>query len=299
MDTPADLRAHPPADHPSGPAAGHPADRSDGAPGRLELANDNAAAFWLAQAAANGWDHLRRPHYTAVRRDGVGHRVVITRPYAEPDRLRDELADLLIGTWGGGPFCLEDPYGRLDLAALGCEAGLGQAVMVREPGPLPAAALTTRRPPRPTEPAPAAREGRERRDVREVVDADGLADVERVVVDGFPIRDRQPWHRGELLPHALLAQPGVRAWLGLLDGRPAGACITYEDLRTGTVGVYWVATLADHRSRGIARAVVTHALAAHPDRTATLVATLLGEPLYRHLGFTPHALTHWWRHQPH
>ncbi len=59
--------------------------------------------------------------------------------------------------------------------------------------------------------------------------------------------------------------------------------------------MYWVVTLPDQRGRGVARVVLQTALAhAHPDRPATLVATTLGEPLYRKLGFTEQARTCWW-----
>ncbi|GAA2745681.1 GNAT family N-acetyltransferase [Kitasatospora cinereorecta] len=258
--------------------------------GRLELANDNAASFWLAQAAAHGWDTLRRPGWTAIRcaRDaGDAHRVVITRPYGEPAALEAELADLFV-VWGTVGVCVEDPYRRLDLTRHGVTSQLPLAVMTREPGPLPHAAPGGyRRDPDGRVAEPVAVK------IEEALDATALAEVERAVVDGFPIPARQPWRPAELLPPALLEQSGFRAWLARVDGHPAGACITYDDGRA--VGVYWVATLPDHRSSGIGRAVLTHALGGYPDRVATLTATLLGEPLYRKLGFTEAATTHWWR----
>ncbi|WP_354640576.1 GNAT family N-acetyltransferase [Kitasatospora camelliae] len=247
---------------------------------RLELANDNAAAFWLAQARVHGWETLVRPGFTAVRcdRDAADvHRVVVTRPYDEPEALERELVQVF-RDWGTTRLCLEDPYGKLDLTRYHCEAGLGLPVMVREPHaeaqPLRAAPPAGLR-------------------VDEAVDADAFAEVERAVVDGFPIPPRQPWRRGEFLTPALLDQPGYRAWLATVDGDTAGACMTYDD---GTaVGVYWVATLPVHRSKGVARAVVDAALAAAEGKPATLVATLLGEPLYKRLGFTEQGVTRWWR----
>ncbi|MDH6126563.1 hypothetical protein [Kitasatospora sp. GP82] len=106
--------------------------------GRLEQANDNAAAFWLAQAQVHGWEHLRRPGWTAVRcaRDATDdHRVVITRRYPDPVALTAEIS-ALFRTWGTTHFCLEDPYGKLDLADLADLAGepsLIMPVMTREP----------------------------------------------------------------------------------------------------------------------------------------------------------------------
>ncbi|WP_327677103.1 GNAT family N-acetyltransferase [Kitasatospora sp. NBC_00458] len=262
---------------------------------RLEQANDNAAAFWLAQARAHDWRHLVRPGFTAVRcarTPDDAHRVVVTRPYREPGSLEAELTDLFTA-WDTVRLTVEDPYGGLDLSRHDCGQGRPMAVMVREPGPLP--------------PAPGADGsagggsgggsggdgGAGVLTVDEVLDADAFAEAERAVVDGFPIPPRQPWTRGAHLPERLLREPGCRAWLGRVDGATAGACLTHDDGRA--VGVYWVATLPAQRSRGVARAVLRTALAAaDPARPATLVATALGEPLYRKLGFTERGRTRWW-----
>ncbi|MER8187650.1 GNAT family N-acetyltransferase [Kitasatospora sp. NPDC094015] len=251
--------------------------------GRLELANDNAAAFHLAQAAVRGWEHLRRPGYAAVRCDPEpleAHRVVVTRRYPDRTALEAELV-ALFKEWRTGHLCLEDPYGGLDLSRYGCEAGIGQAVMVREPG---AAGRDA---------AVAGRATADGLTVHEAVDADGLAVVERTVVDGFPVFSRLPWQRGGLLPEVLLGLPGHRAWLARIDGAPAAACVTYDDGES--VGVYWVATLPQHRSKGAARALLERALAGYQERAVTLTATLLGEPLYRRMGFREHGVSRWWR----
>ncbi|MFD0528384.1 GNAT family N-acetyltransferase [Kitasatospora arboriphila] len=258
---------------------------------RLELANDNAAGFWLAQARVHGWESVRTPWFTAVRCDGEAevHRFVVTRPHDEPAALQQELLGVL-RRWRTARLCLEDPYGSLDLSAHGCEASLGQAVMVREPGGAPAADGAA---------VPAAPRGRRgepagRLTVGEALSPEQLGEVERVVVDGFPMPARLPFVRGAMLPPGLLDAPGHRAWVARVDGRPAGACVSHDD---GTaVGLYSVATLPEHRSRGIGRALVAAVLAAHPDRLATLTSTLLGEPLYRRLGFTEHGVARWWRY---
>jgi len=263
---------------------------------RLELANDNAASFWLAQASVQGWEHARRPGFTAVRCDRNAtdiHRVVITRPYTEPDALHAELFALL-QDWGTTHVWVEDPYRRLDLAPYGYEAGLALAVMTREPG-LPDV-VGGRHQGSASGPSVTGASG-EGLVVEEAVDADALAEVERTVVDGFPIPAWLPWqpaHQGRLLHAGLLAVPGYRAWLARIDGRPAGACMTYDNGET--LGVYWVATMPDYRAKGVGRAVLTAALAAGAGgRVTTLVATLLGEPLYRRLGFVEQGTTRWWR----
>lgn len=254
---------------------------------RLEQANDNAAAFWLAQARTHDWVTSTGRGWTAARcarTPDDTHRVVITRPYAEPGAVEQELADLF-AAWETIRFTVEDPYGGLDLSRPGAARMPVMPVMVREPGPLDLGEAELR----------AKEKGLDRGSltVDEALDADAFALVERVVVDGFPLPARQPWVRGVALPAALLGRPGLRGWLARIDGAPAGACLTYDDGQA--TGVYWVATLPARRGRGAARAVLETALShAHPDRPATLVATSLGEPLYRKLGFTAVADTCWW-----
>ncbi|MFJ9694049.1 GNAT family N-acetyltransferase [Kitasatospora sp. NPDC101183] len=254
---------------------------------RLEQANDNAAAFWLAQARAHDWRAETGSGWTAARcarNPEDAHRVVVTRSYAEPRAVEQELAELFTA-WSTVRFTVEDPYGRLDLSRLGGARMPLMPVMAREPGPLDHGGGR----PRTWEKG----HGDGSLTVGEALVGDEFALVERVVVDGFPLPARQPWVRGVALPEALLRRPGLRAWLGRVDGAPAGACLTYDDGRA--TGVYWVATLPDRRGRGVARAVLETALThAHPNRPATLVATSLGEPLYRKLGFTALADTCWW-----
>jgi GNAT superfamily N-acetyltransferase len=60
------------------------------------------------------------------------------------------------------------------------------------------------------------------------------------------------------------------------------------------VGVYWLATLPDHRSAGMGRAVLSTALATGPHRPWTLVATDAGRPLYESLGFVTVSTAHWY-----
>ncbi|MQS12335.1 GNAT family N-acetyltransferase [Streptomyces kaniharaensis] len=254
---------------------------------RLEQANDNAAAFWLAQARAHGWQSRTRPGFTAVhcaRTPDDSHRLLVTRPYAEPGAVEEELADVL-AAWSTVRFTLEDPYGGLDLTRFGATRMPVMPVMTREPGPVTGGPRAL----------PVVSEGPDRSllTVDEARDGDTFAEVEHAIVDGFPLPARQPWTRGGALPERLLDDPGCRAWLGRIDGTTAGACLTYDNGEA--TGLYWVATLPAHRGRGVARAVVETALAqARPDRPATLVATALGEPLYRKLGFSVQRSTCWW-----
>jgi GNAT superfamily N-acetyltransferase len=247
----------------------------------LELANDNAAAHWLAMAEVQGWETRTGAGWTAVRCEGDpgdSHRVVLTRPPADTGALTRELLSLF-RDWETGGLCLEDPYAALDLSGHGCERSLPMPVMVRPGGVRIERAGT---------PGP---------DAVEVVQAlaeSELAVTERVVVEGFPVPTRMPLRRGRMFPPALNELAGRRSWLALRRGEAAGACVSWDD---GTaVGLYWVAVLERHRSHGVARMLLEAALGAHPLRAATLTATLLGEPLYRKLGFVEQGVTSWWNY---
>ena len=263
----------------------------------LERANDNAAAHWLGMAAAEGWESRVRPGYTAVRCDRAvtdAHRVLLTRRPPDAAALTAELLDLFRG-WDTRRLCLEDPYGALDLTGYGCEAALRMPVMVREAGPqagpqtgpqaVAGAGRVAGAPGRASEAVP---------EVLEAVLEAELAAVEQAVVEGFPIAAQWPWHRGRMFPPSWSALPGRRSWLARRSGATAAACVSWDD---GTsVGLYWVATLPEHRSHGVARALLEAVLRAHPERPAALTATLLGEPLYRKLGFVEQGLSTWWRY---
>jgi ribosomal protein S18 acetylase RimI-like enzyme len=75
------------------------------------------------------------------------------------------------------------------------------------------------------------------------------------------------------------------------EGEVAGACLTVE--ADDAVGVYWVTTLPEHRSRGVGRALMNGVLNEF-SRPATLSATRAGIPLYESLGFTVVTSATWW-----
>jgi GNAT superfamily N-acetyltransferase len=112
------------------------------------------------------------------------------------------------------------------------------------------------------------------------------------MVDGFPLPPYQPWTRGQALPPRVLALPGWRVWLAYRDGLPAAAGYTYDD--GVAVGVYWLATLPEHRLAGLGRAIMTVSMAAHAGRVFTLVATDAGLALYQSLGFATVAMSTWY-----
>lgn len=128
--------------------------------------------------------------------------------------------------------------------------------------------------------------------VRRVVDANSLGCAERVMVDGFPHRYLQPWIPERALPPTALTASGLTVWLAEREGVPASAGFTYDD--GSALGIYWLATLPQHRSAGLGRALMATMLAGHPRRTATLVATDAALSLYRSLGFSTVSMATWY-----
>lgn len=88
-----------------------------------------------------------------------------------------------------------------------------------------------------------------------------------------------------LFSSLILADPGLTAYVGLLEGKPAGAALIHLDDRAA--GVYWVATVPWARRRGVGAAVLTKALTDGGARAdfAWLQASTAGRPLYERLGF--------------
>lgn len=226
----------------------------------IELHVDNSAAMWGSRAE------------TAVRDGGVllaehsaGARAIVLGPEARADRVR-ALAPRRA-------LIVEDAFGVLEPRPVTRR----MPIMVRRPGRVVTTPSRVR--------------------VSELADPAELAVAERVMVDGFPLPAYQPWSPGRALPpDVVLGKPGWRVWLGCHEGEPAAAAHTYDD---GTaVGVYWLATLPEQRSRGAGRAVLSTAIAAYPDRPFTLIATEAGRPLYESVGFETAGFSTWHTREP-
>lgn len=91
-----------------------------------------------------------------------------------------------------------------------------------------------------------------------------------------------PWSRG----FRTLPAREVRCYAALVGGAPASVLMTHDE--DGDCVVWAVATLPEARGRGLAGALLEHALADARERgcdISTLESTKLGEPLYRRLGY--------------
>jgi GNAT superfamily N-acetyltransferase len=89
-------------------------------------------------------------------------------------------------------------------------------------------------------------------------------------------------------PASLLGGP-TRFWLAYVNGEAAATALSYAG--HGVVNVEAVATLPEHRRRGIGAAVTWAATLAEPARPAVLIASDDGIGTYRRMGYLP--LTRW------
>jgi GNAT superfamily N-acetyltransferase len=227
----------------------------------LQLAVRNAAVLTTALARARGHDLITRASFLAMSGPTL-LRVLAVRPDPDPD----DFAELeLLVKRAEAQVVVEDSFGTIDGAALGLTAR-HLPVMIRPPAPVPPPAL----------------------DVRPVRTAGEWADAEQVVVDGFPLPG---FPAGHALPPALMGREGFRMHVVRRAGVVAGACLTVE--ADDAVGVYWVTTLPEHRSRGVGRALMHHVIDQYPV-PVTLTAAKPGRPLYESLGFSVVTQATWW-----
>lgn len=107
--------------------------------------------------------------------------------------------------------------------------------------------------------------------------------VELMIATGVPA----PW-AGPLFPRDVIDDADSAAFIGLLDGRPAGTSLV---VRTGDLaGIFAVGTVESARRRGVGRAVTWAAAAAARDwgcQAVVLQASEMGFPIYRAMGFEP------------
>ena len=91
----------------------------------------------------------------------------------------------------------------------------------------------------------------------------------------------------KMFHHAIGAFPeSFRLFLGNAGGLPVSAALLF--MANNIAGIYWVATLPDHRGRGFGTAVTRCAVRAGFQAGCSccvLHATAMGEPIYRKLGF--------------
>jgi GNAT superfamily N-acetyltransferase len=80
----------------------------------------------------------------------------------------------------------------------------------------------------------------------------------------------------------------LRLYQARVDGEPASVLATYDE--DDDCGIYFVATLGEHRGKGLARRLLHRALAEARERglaTSNLQSTKKGYPVYERLGYDP------------
>ena len=130
----------------------------------------------------------------------------------------------------------------------------------------------------------AAPGGLEGTDVREVVDAAGLADFERTLIEGYPVPDMDPSAVPHLFPLGLLGGAS-RLYVAYVDGQPVATAAAH--VAAGVNHVEFVATRAEHRGRGIGAAVTWAATISDPTLPAVLISSDDGRGVYESLGYLP------------
>jgi GNAT superfamily N-acetyltransferase len=91
---------------------------------------------------------------------------------------------------------------------------------------------------------------------------------------------------GLYLTEPILTAPGVELYLGCVDGAPVSTSCLVQT--AGVAGIYWVATLASHRGRGLGEALTWAAVRGgmlQGCRAASLQASAMGAPVYGRMGF--------------
>lgn len=252
--------------------------------GGADLYAGNTAEMWASLAPWSQVTSSAAPGLVVVDIPAQrATRVILRRPVAAgTGRIRT----LMWRAAERGRVVVEDSFGGLALPAGDGVTVDRYPLMIRPPAaiePLPG-----------PDPGGAGATGN-RAAVRVVraADREALAQAERVIVDGFPRWALQPFRPERMLPPLVLTIPGWQTWLAYRDGEPAAACCTFDD--GAALGINWLATLPQHRSHGLGRAVMQAALSTFTQRPAVLVATQAGEPLYSSLGFRTVTEAAWYR----
>jgi GNAT superfamily N-acetyltransferase len=181
---------------------------------------------------------------------------------AEAEPLTERL-ERFFGQREGGPWLLWSSWPTPDLSGLGYVLWGHPPVMVRPAG---------------GGQLPSPSELR----IVEVDSEQGLRDVERTLVEGYPLLGLETMSPGCLFPAAVLGDP-LRCWVGYVEDRPvsvAAAMVTEDH-----VHVMMVATRPEARGHGYGAALTWRATLADPSLPAMLEASDDGRPVYERMGY--------------
>jgi hypothetical protein len=204
--------------------------------------------------------------------DVFSNPVVLRRPLTEV--AVPAFVERLERCLGTAPGVVMSPWPTPDLAPHGLHLYGHPPLMVRFPGPSAARPVDGLR-------------------IEEARDGANLAEIERTLIDGFPL-DLPEAAAGTVVGVGLLGGP-FRQFIGRVDGRPVATAAAM--VSNGVVAVEHVATLPNARNRGYGEAVTWAATLTEPDLPAVLLASDPGRPIYERMGFVAlHRWTLWgWR----
>ncbi len=244
--------------------------------GRTAPAGDNSCNDFQ-QALADGYAALARARGDRVERDTeltMGDRAspslfenfaVVHEPLGAAAWLgAAERMHTFFGLAAGGNFLLFSAWPTPDLTDLGFGRVGHPPLMLRPAGPL----------------APVTVSGLA---VRPVEDGATAHDWEQAFVRGFPTPELEPVEQGCVLPVEALAAAGWRHWVGYLDTEPVATASAI--VGATHVHVEFIACVPAARGRGIGGAMTARATLAAPELPALLIASDLGQPVYRRLGY--------------
>lgn len=198
-----------------------------------------------------------------------------------PEGGRDELLDDVESFFaaGSGQVGLWTAWDLGDLGARGWELSGHPPLLIRPPAGL-----------LPPPPAPDV-------DVRPISDPVGLAQWERVAIDGYPLPELFGSPQGSLADPAILDDPRVSFWLGRIGDQPVSIGTLFEDqgIASMTLGV----TLPEARRKGFWLRHAVDRLTAAPSVWTAGIFSDMSRAGAESLGFVPiQRLTLWIRNRP-
>ena len=191
----------------------------------------------------------------------------VTAPIRDPDALLDAVRAYF------------EPHARSFM--IWCRADLPSAEAVRETALLRGFTDGGKEPGMALHPIPGSPSTPAGLTIEEITDPDAVSRHASLAAEGFgaPAEELARLFSGRLLDVA-------RVFVGSVDGTDVATAIS---MVTGDVaGIYSVATLEPHRSRGFGEALTWAAVAAGREAgcdVATLQASALGRPVYERMGF--------------
>jgi hypothetical protein len=134
--------------------------------------------------------------------------------------------------------------------------------------------------------------------IREVGDRADLEAWCRLVVEGFPLEEVQPYRPGALLDERILHDDRFRLLVGHTDGR--AVCIGSQFVEHGLNALFLAVTHPDARGQGLYSAMAAHRIADRSDLPAVAIVSDMSRPvLVGRFGFLPLSrFTLWTRPRP-